>query len=313
MAKGRPEAALRCFIGGCRLRGWGDRERLPDDRRPRCGVGRHRGVRVPRADLLAPDVERDRDRSARRRQAWCSPRTRGRWPAPRRCSRRSSRHGSPHPSSGRSPDRPSRRSRGRGRRRERRVRAVRERDRLARWAGVVPLWIWIQTSNECVVALPKFFTPSQSTTIQPASGATAESGHADRTCTRARRVEVAPQRSERVVRPGRVREVLRREDDVSTVAAADDDVAVRHDADPRIRLAAVVERRHVEVRDRVVPDARDRPDAEERQREVAAVGSVAGDVAESVHLSVGRRVRACRSSPRRRLPRLIAPGSPTFL
>src|SRR3954465_15137563 len=35
---------------------------------------------------------------------------------------------------------------------------------IASLAGpvVVPFWIWIQTSNECVVALPKFFTPSQS-------------------------------------------------------------------------------------------------------------------------------------------------------
>src|SRR3954454_7226650 len=41
---------------------------------------------------------------------------------------------------------------------------------IASLAGpvVVPFWIWIQISNECVVAFPKFFTPSQSTTTQPA-------------------------------------------------------------------------------------------------------------------------------------------------
>ena len=174
--------------------------------------------------------------------------------------------GSRRPSSGPSPDRPSRRSTGVGRRCRtqyvivlaRRARCRRRRRRC-----------WSQTSNVCVVALPKFFTPcpvdddpragrrpcSVPIRIAPAPGG---------------RVEVGPERREHVVRPCRVREVLRREHDVAAVAAAEHEVAVRDDADPRVRLAAVVERRHVEVRDRVVADAGDRRDAEERQRQVAA-------------------------------------------
>ena len=146
------------------------------------------------------------------------------------------------------------------------------RTRLSSLAGPVPAApaaIWIQISNECVVALPKFLTFCQSTTIQ-VIGAVGERPDADAAAARRGRVEVGPERSQHVVRPGRVREVLRREHDVRARAAADHEVAVRDDADPRVRLAAVEERRHVEVRDRVVTDARDRRDAEERQRQVAA-------------------------------------------
>ena len=132
-----------------------------------------------------------------------------------------------------------------------------------------PVEIWSQSSKLCVVALPKFFTPAQSTTshVKPPPVRVRHGS------PRARRVEVAPERREHVVRPRRVREVLRREHDVAAVAAAEHEVAVRDDADPRVGLAAVVERRHIEVRDRVVTDACDRPDSEERQRQVAAVGA----------------------------------------
>ena len=56
---------------------------------------------------------------------------------------------------------------------------------------------------------------------------------------------------------------------VRGVAAPDDDVAVRVDPDPRVRLGAVLEGGDVEVRDRLVGH-RGRRDAEERQRQVAA-------------------------------------------
>ena len=189
----------------------------------------------------------------------------------RRRSLRSSRHGSRRPSSGPSPDRRSRRYR--------RLHPSRSSIEISSLDGPVPaapVATRSQISNECVVALPKFLILCQSITIQveepsvsvpirtPAPGA-------------AGRVEVAPERRDHVVRPGRVREVLRREDDVGTVAATEHDVAVRHDPEARIRLAAVEERRHVEVRDRVVSDARDRRDAEQRERQVAARRGFAGE------------------------------------
>jgi len=83
--------------------------------------------------------------------------------------------------------------------------------------------------------------------------AAAQRGDADR--TPGGWVEVGPHRREHVVGPVRVGERLRREDDVRRCSAAEHDVAIRHDADPRVGLAAEIERRHVEVRDRVVADS----------------------------------------------------------
>ena len=138
-------------------------------------------------------------------------------------------------------------------------------------------------------------------------GATTEGSHPDRPGSG--RVQVGPQRRDDIVRAVDVREMLRGEDDVGTLTAADDDVAVRDDADPRVRLTAVVERRHIEVRDRVVADTGDRPDPKERQVQVAAVrpdgrgdrGRRPAGPPETASRSNGSppSPRTCRPDPRR--------------
>ena len=70
-----------------------------------------------------------------------------------------------------------------------------------------PIGRWSQISNVCVVALLKFLTAAQSMTIQ-LEAAAGQRRDADRAARG--RVEVGPERRDHVVRPGRVRERLRR-------------------------------------------------------------------------------------------------------
>ena len=154
------------------------------------------------------------------------------------------------------------------------VRAVRVGDRLARGTGAGGPGGALEPDLEAVRRRGSEVLDVGPVDDDPAEAAAADGRDSDGARACRRRVQVRPQRCEHVVRPCRVREMLGRERDVAARTTADDDVAVGHHADARVWLAAVVERRHREVRDRVVAHARDGRDAEQRQSQVAAVGAV---------------------------------------
>ena len=120
----------------------------------------------------------------------------------------------------------------------------------------MPIQIW----NECVWALLKFLTFSNSTTIH-VSDAVRQRRDAQRPARTW--IEIGPVGRKDVVRPSRIRQVRVDEIDIPTGTAAHDDVAVADDAKAGPGLSGKGERRNVEVDDGLIAKPADRCDAEQ--------------------------------------------------